>query len=591
VILLDAANVTATRPDRPLFTDVSLTVSSGDRIAIVGLNGTGKSTLLRILAGTATPESGVVTRGNGTRVVMLDQAAPLPKGTVREVAGSGWEVDAVIDRLGMTPFLDADVATLSGGQAKRVALARALIELGPPGAHDDSVLLILDEPTNHLDVNAIMWLEDRIAAHRGGLLLVTHDRHVLDRVTTRIVELDRGTAYTHEGGYAGYLEGKADRADREAGAEMVRKNLARTELAWLRRGAPARTSKPKARIASATALVEGRAPSAARGGDLPLHFDTPRLGKQVIELHDVGHRFGDGPWLFQHVDLLLDPLERLGIVGPNGAGKTTLLDLIARRFPPTTGRIVTGSTVRLGVYDQTGRTLDPNTRVRDAISGPHRTADWRDGQLLERFWFDGDAQWAPISTLSGGERRRLQLLMVLAERPNVLLLDEPTNDLDLDTLRALEEFLDDWPGALLVVSHDRAFLERTVADVVVIDDKHDVVRVAGGYAAYENARRAAVAKKPNRGAGATTRPSGGKQSRAAGAGPSPYTLRNQIKDVEKSIRPLERKRDRLHQDLAAAGADHRRLADLGAQLAEAEAAISAAEEEWLRLTNALDELA
>ena len=589
MILLDAAGVAASRPGRPLFADVSLTVSSGDRIGIVGLNGTGKSTLLRILAGTAEPEAGSVRRGRGTRVVMLDQDAPLPSGSVRQVAGDGWEVDAILDKLGMTPYLDTDVATLSGGQAKRVALARALIDLGPPGGHDDdSVLLILDEPTNHLDVDAIIWLEDRIAGHRGGLLLVTHDRHVLDRVTTRILEIDRGRAYPHDGGYDGYLEGRAVRTDREAGAESVRRNLARTELAWLRRGAPARTSKPKARLASATAIVEGRPPPPARRGELGLCGDTPRLGRQVIELHDVGHRFGAAPWLFEHVDLLLDPLERLGIAGPNGAGKTTLLDIVAGRLPPTAGRVVTGSTVRLGVYDQTGRALDPTVRVRDAIAGPDRTPDGRDAQLLERFWFDGDAQWAPIGTLSGGERRRLQLLMVLAEQPNVLLLDEPTNDLDLDTLRSLEEFLDDWPGALLVVSHDRAFLERTVTDVVVIDHEHDVARVPGGYAAYEQVRRAGRNVTSARKA-RPTGPRGAASTRAGNAGPSANMLRARAREVEKRLRTLVRRRDELVAELEATpGTDHRRLAEVGAALAGAEEDVDAAEEEWLALSEAAE---
>ncbi|NLD78497.1 MAG: ABC-F family ATP-binding cassette domain-containing protein, partial [Acidimicrobiales bacterium] len=497
MILLQSDGVGASRPGRQLFDDVSLTLSTGDRLGLVGINGTGKSTLLRVLAGRSEPESGSVRRGRGARVVMLDQADDLPAGTVHAAVAPGshpereWEVDAILDRLGLSALAQADTARLSGGQAKRVALARALVEVGPGGGpDDDAVLLILDEPTNHLDIDAITWLEDRLASHRGGLILVTHDRHVLDRLTTKILELDRGRSFIHEGGYASYLEGRETREAQAATAEAVRRNLARKELAWLRRGAPARTSKPKARIESATALVTGRAEAAARKGDMPLHVETPRLGDQVIELHGVGHRFGgEAPWLFRGVDLLLDPRERLGVVGPNGAGKTTLLNVMAGRIAPEEGRVVVGSTVELSLWDQRGADLDPTQRVRDAVAGPARNADWSDSALLERFWFDGDAQWAPIGSLSGGERRRLQLLLTLAKRPNVLLLDEPTNDLDLDSLRALEDFLDDWPGALVVVSHDRAFLERTVADVIVIDEHHDAERVAGGYAAWEAARR------------------------------------------------------------------------------------------------------
>ncbi|MFN8019478.1 MAG: ATP-binding cassette domain-containing protein [Acidimicrobiales bacterium] len=441
---------------------------------------------------------------------MLDQADELPAGTVRAAVAPGahpdreWEADAILSRLGIGELADAPTDRLSGGQAKRVALARALVEVGPGGGpDDDAVLLILDEPTNHLDLDAIAWLEDRLAAHRGGLVLVTHDRHVLDRLTTRILELDRGRAHVHDGGYESYLEARFEREAQAAQAEAVRRNLARKELAWLRRGAPARTSKPKAHIRSATAIVEGRAEAAARTGDLPLHVETPRLGDQVVELHGVGHRYGDGPWLFRGVDLLLDPRERLGVVGPNGAGKTTLLKVLAGQVAPAEGRRVVGSTVELAIWDQRGADLDPSQRVRDAVAGPARRADWSDAALLERFWFDGDAQWAPIGTLSGGERRRLQLLLTLAKRPNVLLLDEPTNDLDIESLRALEDFLDDWPGALVVVSHDRAFLGRTVADVVVVDDQHDVTRVPGGYAGWEQARH-------------LRRPTGGKAPTASG---------------------------------------------------------------------------
>ena len=601
MILLDADRLAASRPGRTLFEDVSITLSSGDRLGLVGINGTGKSTLLRVLAGRSEPESGTVRRGRGARVVMLDQADDLPAGTVRQAVAPGgdpergWEVDAVLDRLGIAALAHEATDQLSGGQAKRVALARALVEVGPGGgAHDHSVLLILDEPTNHLDIDAIAWLEDRLASHRGGLVLVTHDRHVLDRLTTRILELDRGRSYLHDGGYASYLAARQEREDQAATAEGVRRNLARKELAWLRRGAPARTSKPKARIEAATAIVSGRAQAAARQGDLPLHAETPRLGDQVLELHGVGHRYDPaGPWLFRDVDLLLDPRERLGVVGPNGAGKTTLLRVMAGRTAPEEGRVVVGSTVELALWDQRGADLDPAVRVRDAVAGPSRRADWSDAALLERFWFDGDAQWAPIGTLSGGERRRLQLLLTLARRPNVLLLDEPTNDLDLESLRALEDFLDDWPGALVVVSHDRAFLERTVADVIVVDSDHDAERVAGGYAAWEDSRHVRRSGSGGGAGSATAERSGGPKAPArtvpapdAPKARSASTLRRLMKDADAAMRRAERQRDRLATDLAAVdGADHRRLAEVGQELAAAEAALHRAEEAWLELAS------
>jgi len=626
MILLDASDLAAARPGRQLFDDVSLTLSTGDRLGLVGINGTGKSTLLRVLAGKADPEAGSVRQGRGARVVMLDQADALPPGSVHEAVAPGghpdreWEIDAVLDRLGIAAIAEAPTDRLSGGQTKRVALARALVEVGPGGGHDDDgVLLILDEPTNHLDIDAIAWLEDRLARHRGGLILVTHDRHVLDRLTTRILELDRGKPFLHDGGYASYLEARQERDAQAVTTESVRRNLARKELAWLRRGAPARTSKPKAHIRAATAVVEGRAEAPARRGDLPLHVETPRLGDQVIELHSVGHRFDpQGPWLFHGVDLMLDPRERLGVVGPNGAGKTTLLQVMAGRRQAEAGRVVRGSTVELAMWDQLGVDLDPAVRVRDALAGPNRKPDWSDAALLERFWFDGDAQWAPVGTLSGGERRRLQLLLTLARRPNVLLLDEPTNDLDLDSLRALEDFLDDWPGALVVVSHDRAFLERTVADVVVVDHGHDAERVPGGYAVWEAARHVRTSRtatststtsnpSTRRGVGGSNGSAERKGTKvraipnAAGTSESPRqagedtakrapgTLRHLMKDAEKAVRRLEKRRSGLASDLAALdGTDHQRMATIGSELAGVEAELAATEERWLHLAEEAD---
>ncbi|HEY6534133.1 MAG TPA: ABC-F family ATP-binding cassette domain-containing protein [Acidimicrobiales bacterium] len=593
MILVDADRVEMNRPGRPLFGDVSITLSSGDRLGVVGLNGCGKSTLLSVLTGEVTPEAGAVRRGRDVRIAALAQRPSLPAGTVlaavEQHAAQPWEAAAVLDHLGMAPLVDADTSRLSGGQAKRVALAQTLVA--------ESDLLVLDEPTNHLDIDAIAWLEERLAAYRGGLVLVSHDRHLLDRVTTRILELDRGRGHVHEGGYDVYLENRAAREEQAAATESTRRILARKELAWLRRGAPARTRKPKARIEAATAIVEGRAEPAARQGIPDLWFGTPRLGDKVVELHDVGFGHGTetdggGELLFEGVELLLDNRERLGLVGPNGVGKSTLLDLIAGRRTPTSGTVDVGPTVQVGYYDQVGVALDPNQRVRDAITGGRRQPDWQDAALLESFWFDTDAQWAPIGLLSGGERRRLQLLLVLAAKPNVLLLDEPTNDLDIDTLRVLEEFLDDWPGALIVVSHDRAFLERTVTDVVVMDRGRRPGRRPGGYAAWEEQRRANRA----RGRATTTAlPSGerrGPTSAASSRAPapasaprSPSTLRQLMKDADKEVTRLGRRRVALEQELAdkAGAAEHTELTALGTELTAVRSALDEAEERWLAL--------
>ena len=586
MILIDVAGVTVTRPDRDLLRDVSLTISAGDRVGIVGINGTGKSTLLRVMSGQLTPDAGTIRRGTGTSVAILDQDAPLPDGTVREVAGDGWEVESILDRLGMGAKLDARTSELSGGEARRVALARVLVA--------DAELLILDEPTNHLDIGAIHWLEERLAAHKGGIVMVAHDRHLLDAVVTKVLELDRGKAYLHDGGYDGFLAGRELREAHEARADEVRRNLAKRELAWLRRGAPARTSKNKAHIARAKAVVDHKAEAAAREGSLNLHVDVPRLGDKVVDLHQVSHRH-DERWLFRNVNLLLGPDERLGIVGLNGSGKSTLLDVIAKRIEPEEGSVEYGPTVRLGYHDQVGVTLDPKQRVWEAVTGGKSEADWKDKALMESFWFDSDVQWAPIELLSGGERRRLQLVLTLAQRPNVLLLDEPTNDLDLDTLRALEDFLEDWPGALVVVSHDRAFLERTVDDVLVLDGQGKAGRHPGGFAAWEDQQRVRTSKRRAESASAVAAGSdkgskGAKAPRAKPAsGRSVSTIRHELKDTDKLMNRLQKRIDRLNEDLVKHASDHERLRELGDEVSAAQRELAEAEDRWLELSEELED--
>jgi ATP-binding cassette subfamily F protein uup len=489
VILIDAQSLSASRPNRPLFADVSLTVSDGDRIGVVGLNGCGKSTLLRILSGDYSPDSGQVHKARNARIGILAQQPILPAGTVRDAVGEEWRGEAMLDRLGMSGMLDSSTQELSGGQQKRVALAMLLVQ--------EWDALILDEPTNHLDLDAIAYLEEWLANYRGGLILVTHDRHVLDRVTNKVLEIDRGKAYMHVpmgktagSGYAAYLAARIEREERAANAEQIRKNLARTELAWLRRGAPARTTKPKARMDAAKELISRKAEGPARSGELGLSLGSQRLGSKGVELLGVSFTWpanekSPAPHtVLLPLDHQLEPGDRLGIVGPNGAGKSTLLDLISSRLTPNSGHIDIGSTVKIGYYDQLGRDLVVTQTVREAVAGDKVTPSVEDNNLMRRFWFDGDSQFAPISTLSGGERRRLQLLLTLIEQPNVLLLDEPTNDLDLDTLRALEEYLDDWPGIVVVVSHDRVFLDRTVNEVLALDGNGNAEIVRGGVAGW-----------------------------------------------------------------------------------------------------------
>ena len=586
MILIDAQSLSASRPNRPLFADVSLTVSDGDRIGVVGLNGCGKSTLLRILSGDYSPDSGQVHKARNARIGILAQQPILPVGTVRDAVGEEWRGEVMLDRLGMSGMLDSSTQELSGGQQKRVALAMLLVQ--------EWDALILDEPTNHLDLDAIAYLEEWLANYRGGLILVTHDRHVLDRVTNKVLEIDRGKAYMHVpmgktagSGYAAYLAARIEREERAANAEQIRKNLARTELAWLRRGAPARTTKPKARMDAAKELISRKAEGPARSGELGLSLGSQRLGSKGVELLGVSFTWpANEKSLVPHTVLLpldhqLEPGDRLGIVGPNGAGKSTLLDLISSRLTPNSGHIDIGSTVKIGYYDQLGRDLVVTQTVREAVAGDKVTPSVEDNNLMRRFWFDGDSQFAPISTLSGGERRRLQLLLTLIEQPNVLLLDEPTNDLDLDTLRALEEYLDDWPGIVVVVSHDRVFLDRTVNEVLALDGNGYAEIVRGGVAGWL-AIRANKPKSQNAPQlrSTTTAPSVKPKTKPA---KSASTLIRLVAQAEKSLAQANEKQSKLLAELALAKGDHAALAKVSEELAAAQAVVATAEENWIAL--------
>lgn len=592
-VLIDAEGVSASRPGRPLFTGVSLTVSDGDRIGVVGLNGCGKSTLLRILAGETEPESGTVRRGRGARIGVLSQATRLPAGTVRAAAGGTWQSDAMLQRLGMGDMMSARTDELSGGQTKRVALAGLLA--------GEWEALILDEPTNHLDLDAVRFLEEWLASYGGGLLLVTHDRHVLDRVTNKVVEIDRGRAHVHVpsgvnagSGYAAYLAARIEREEQAAVDEQVRRNAARKELAWLRRGAPARSTKPKARVDAAREIVSRRPQQAARQGELDLSLGSARLGSKGVELSDLSWQWhADGPFVLRGVTHSLEPGDRLGIVGANGAGKSTLLEIIAGRLVPQAGAVARGSTVRIGHYDQLGRELDDTVRVRDAVAGDKGSPSVEDINLMRRFWFDGDAQFAEIGTLSGGERRRLQLLLTLIEQPNVLLLDEPTNDLDLDTLRALEDYLDDWPGIVVVVSHDRTFLDRTVSEVMALDGDGSARLVRGGVAGWL-AERETAARTPAGAPSPQAQPAGGtvvpkgKQKSAPVTRQSPSTLRRLISQAEKKMETLALRQQELTEALGNAGADHGALARVTTELAEVQDELARTEDEWLSLSAQLE---
>ena len=601
MICVDVAGVGMSQPDKQLFAGVDLTISTGDRVAIVGVNGSGKTTLLRILTGALRSDTGDVRFGRGVRIASLEQDPVLPAGKVSDVLGDGWEVAATATSLGVLPLFDRATDELSGGQAKRVALAKVLAD----DEHGDDDMVVLDEPTNHLDLEAIEWLEARLIAMKSALVLVTHDRHALDRLTTavgpsRVVELDGGRCFVHHAAagssaYATYLEARAERIEREAKEESTRKILARKELAWLRRGAPARSTKPKARLRSAAEIISGgpEAPG-VRGHDLELGAGTARLGNQVVELEGVAQRFGDHT-VFENVDLLIEPGARLAIVGPNGSGKSTLLDIIAGRREPAAGEVQRGKTVVVGFADQHSSDLPPDAIVRKLVAGPHREPDFEDRALLERFWFDTTAQYAPVRMLSGGERRRLQLVMVLATQPNLLILDEPTNDLDLDTLRSLEAFLDDWPGALVVASHDRAFLDRVADHVLAIDPPTSaaggvVRRVPGGVAGWLAERRTV---KPSKAAKAAKLAAGSAMPDGS-TRPAARASRAQQVDGQSSA-ARDREGDgtgagtveRLTAQLTGQ-TDHAELSSLGAELTAAQHELDALESRWLELAELQD---
>jgi ATP-binding cassette subfamily F protein uup len=556
-IFIDLEHVVLNGAERAILEDLTLTVSSGERIGVVGINGVGKTTLLRIIAGVLLPDAGLIRRSRDVRVSFLEQVPTLPRGTVREALGSGWQVEAALDRLRMLEELDTEIEALSGGQLKRVALARVFLE--------PSDVLILDEPTNHLDLDAIQWLEQHILAYPGAVLLVSHDRFLLDQVTNRMVEIDRGKTFLHAGGYEKLLEAQAEREAAAATAEQVRRNLARTELAWLRRGAKARSTKPQARVNAAQKLLASRPQGAARSESIEFDKGTPRLGTSVIKAHHVGFSYDVDHRILHDVTLELGPGERVGIVGANGSGKSTLVGLLTHHLSPSSGTVKTGPTVALSYLDQGSGTFHEEATVQELVAGPQGVpGSLEDLSLMKRFWFTGALPLTKAKDLSGGERRRLQLLLALSTRPNVLFLDEPTNDLDLETIRLLEEFLGKWPGTLVVVSHDRTFLSRTTDRLLEVK-AGTIVDVPGGIDAWIK--------------------------RTSNVGPVPELAEldravvprgRQLRDAEKEMARLERRKVALTKKLLATTA-HEDQNLLGAELNDIQTALTVAEEQWLRL--------
>jgi ATP-binding cassette subfamily F protein uup len=525
--LLSVEHITKSYGEKLLFENVTFGVEDGDKVGIIGVNGTGKSTFLKVIAGLDTADSGTVSIGNRVTVRMLAQDPVFAPNetTLEHVLGGdspqlravqayaaameaielkpsdealqeklikanqlmdefdAWQLESdakmALSKLGINDF-EAKVETLSGGQRKRVAMAAALLL--------PSDVLILDEPTNHIDNDSVAWLEGMLQKRRGALLMITHDRYFLDRVSNRVIELDKGQAHFYQANYSRFLELKLDREDREAATESKRQNLLRNELAWIRRGAKARTTKQKARIDRFEAL-KADAPKQA-GGKMDVSVASTRLGRKIVEIEDVTKRFGDRT-LIRDFSYIAVPEDRVGIVGRNGSGKSTLMKLITGQLTPDEGTVELGATVKLGWFSQEHEEMDQSLRVIEYIREGAEQVKTGDGttisaaQMLERFLFSPTMQWTPISKLSGGEKRRLQLLRVLMNAPNVLLLDEPTNDLDISTLTVLEDYLDDFPGVVFVVSHDRYFLDRTVDKIIAFEGNGVIAHHTGNYSDYQ----------------------------------------------------------------------------------------------------------
>ncbi|MCM3748456.1 ABC-F family ATP-binding cassette domain-containing protein [Paenibacillus pasadenensis] len=645
--LLSVEHLTKTYGEKKLFEDVSFGIAEGDKIGIIGVNGTGKSTFLKAIAGMEPADSGKVIIPPRVSVRMLLQNPEFdPEETVLEHALGGdtpqlravreyaaalealelspsdealqqrllranaamdeqdaWQLESdartALSKLGLNDY-EAKLGTLSGGQRKRAAMAAALLS--------PSDVLILDEPTNHIDNESVAWLEGMLQKRRGALLMVTHDRYFLDRVSNRVIELDRGRAFFYTANYSRFLELKLEREEREAASESKRQNLLRNELAWIRRGAKARTTKQKARIERFHDLKEA-APEKA-SGKLDLSVASSRLGRKIVELEHVGKSYGDRT-LIRDFSYIAVPEDRVGIIGRNGSGKSTLLKLIAGRLQPDAGEVALGPTVKLGYFSQEHEEMDESMRVIEYIreqAEQVRTGDGTTisaGQLLERFLFPPAMQWSPIAKLSGGEKRRLQLLRILSGAPNVLLLDEPTNDLDIATLSVLEDYLEDFPGVVLVVSHDRYFLDRTVERIFAFEGNGAITEHTGNYTEYEESqsKRGGAAESASAAGGgkpaaktASPAESAGTECSAEGSSRREARLRMSYQEqkdfeaIDSWIAEAETKLARVQDDMGESGSDSVKLQALMAEQESLEARLEELMERWTYLNELAEQI-
>ena len=588
-MLLNMEGVRKTYGDRTLLDDVTFYMKQGDRVGVVGVNGCGKSTFLRLAAGKEKPDSGSVSYDPNVRLGYLPQdPAYDPENTVMEQVEAGldptareiarYEAVEILTRLGITD-VGQKMGALSGGQRKRVALAACLVH--------PCDLLLLDEPTNHLDAEMIGWLETYLQRFTGGILLVTHDRYFLERIADRTLEVSFGRLYVYEGGYSAYLDGRARREEMDAASERKRRSILRRELQWVLQGPCARGTKSRERLERYEALKAAQPPELEQSLE-GIQALSSRLGKKTVELKDAGKCFGDR-WVLRHFDFLLQRTDRVGIVGGNGAGKSTLLNLIAGSLQPDEGTVTVGDTVKLGYFSQHARELNPNQTALDYVKEQGDRIETPEGtltasRLMDKFLFSGPMQHRLIGRLSGGEKRRLFLLGILASAPNVLLLDEPTNDLDIPTMTVLEDYLETFPGAIIAVSHDRYFLDRLCARVFAVEPGGTVKQYVGGYSDYlEAAREKPKAEK--------------KQPRETVEKPRERKLKFSFKEqreyetIDADIAALEAKIEENKKDQDRFGADFEKLQALMAEASQLEAALEEKTERWMYLTELAEKIA
>ncbi|NEU31844.1 ABC-F family ATP-binding cassette domain-containing protein [bacterium LRH843] len=626
--MLQVEGLTKAYGDKTLFNDLSFTIGEKQRIGLIGINGTGKSTLLKILAGIESADKGKLIHPNEYGIEYLPQQPDLDEGlTVLEQIYYGdsdvmvtmrayeqslllfeqhpdrddyqkqfmkwqekmdefnaWEANTsaktILTRLGVTDF-QASVRELSGGQKKRIAIAKALIQ--------PANLLLLDEPTNHLDHSTIEWLEGYLGTYPGSIVLITHDRYFLNRVTNQIFELDQGRLFTYEGNYQIFLEKKAERELNEAKQDQKRANLLRRELAWLSRGAKARTTKQKARIGRVEALQNEE--GVVERGEFDFAIGSKRLGNQVIELKDVTKSYSERE-LIHNLDYLIIPGERLGIVGPNGSGKSTLLNMLAGRLPADSGEILTGETVHIGYYTQEDEEINGDLRVIEYIKEVAEIVYTKEGtaitaeQMLERFLFPRQAQWTYIRRLSGGERRRLYLLRVLMSEPNVLFLDEPTNDLDTETLSVLEDYLEQFPGVVITVSHDRYFLDRVVDHLLVFEGEGRITRFQGHYSDYLHHKQSVLEQEKIVAKEKVAPLVEKKELRKK------LSYKDQLEwdGIEEKIEVLENKIDEIDAKIVEAGSDYGLIQERMVEKEKAEKELEQTIERWTELSLLVEEI-